>query len=314
MGELKKGRYVYYHCTGVKGKCEEPYTREEVLEEYFGLVLKRLYFDDEVMEWIADALKQSHGDEKKYHGEAMARLQTEYNKLQGRIDAMYLDKLDGKIDGAFFDGKAREWREEQERIQRTIEEHQDANQSYLEEGIRILELSRHAYGLFQKQEAREKRQLLNFLLSNCTWKNGELEVTYRQPFDMIVQMHREHEKKKAAHLPKSDLFENWLPKLLSQSVLLWTGMKLKMVRTAKWHTKIMTQRNLKPSEPWTGSPLPWRVKPARRRWTRGNGNRTSPQATTPILRPSLSRMTGPCWSRRVTMAIPRRRILPDSVR
>ena len=105
MGELKKGRYVYYHCTGVKGKCEEPYTREEVLEEYFGLVLKRLYFDDEVMEWIADALKQSHGDEKKYHGEAMARLQTEYNKLQGRIDAMYVDKLDGKIDGAFFEGK-----------------------------------------------------------------------------------------------------------------------------------------------------------------------------------------------------------------
>jgi hypothetical protein len=28
---------------------------------------------------------------------------------------------------------------------------------------------------------------------------------------MIVEMHREHEKKKAAHLPKSDLFANWLP-------------------------------------------------------------------------------------------------------
>ena len=55
------------------------------------------------------------------------------------------------------------------------------------------------------------RRLLNFLLSNCLWKNGELEVTYRQPFDTIVEMHREHEKKKAADLPKSDLFENWLP-------------------------------------------------------------------------------------------------------
>jgi hypothetical protein len=28
---------------------------------------------------------------------------------------------------------------------------------------------------------------------------------------MIVEMHREHEKKKAAYLPKSDLFDNWLP-------------------------------------------------------------------------------------------------------
>src|ERR1039458_765814 len=25
VGELKKGRYVYYHCTGNRGKCPEPY-------------------------------------------------------------------------------------------------------------------------------------------------------------------------------------------------------------------------------------------------------------------------------------------------
>src|SRR5713101_7622733 len=31
VGELKKGRYVYYHCTGNRGKCPEPYTREEIL-------------------------------------------------------------------------------------------------------------------------------------------------------------------------------------------------------------------------------------------------------------------------------------------
>jgi hypothetical protein len=27
--EIKKGRYVYYHCTGYKGKCPEKYVREE---------------------------------------------------------------------------------------------------------------------------------------------------------------------------------------------------------------------------------------------------------------------------------------------
>ncbi len=211
VGEIKKGRYVYYHCTGYKGKCPEPYTREEVFEEKFTEILKGLIFDREVLEWITDALRQSHEDERHYHDEAIARLQAEYSRLQNRIDQMYLDKLDGRIDGAFFDGKAREWREGQDRIQRTIEEHQDANQSYLDEGIRILELSQRASELFQKQEAREKRRLLNFLLSNCTWKNGELEVTYRQPFDMIMEMSREHEMKKVAHLPKSDLFATWLP-------------------------------------------------------------------------------------------------------
>ena len=50
-------------------------------------------------------------------------------------------------------------------------------------------------------------------------------------------------------------FVCWLPRLLSQSVLLWAGMKLKMVRVAKGHTKIVTQRNLKPSESWMGVSL-----------------------------------------------------------
>jgi site-specific DNA recombinase len=36
VGEIKKQRYIYYHCTGYKGKCNEPYVREEVLEEKFG--------------------------------------------------------------------------------------------------------------------------------------------------------------------------------------------------------------------------------------------------------------------------------------
>ncbi len=211
VGEIKKGRYVYYRCTHYKGKCPEPYTREEVFEEEFKEVLEGLSFDHEVLEWVTEALCQSHGDEKAYHDEVIARLQSEYRRLQDRIDAMYLDKLDGRIDGSFFDSKAREWRGEQDRIQRNIEEHQGANQSYLDEGIKILELSQRAHELFQKQKPREKRRLLNFLLSNCTWKNGKLEVIYRQPFDMIVEMRRQLEKKKAAHLPKSDLFENWLP-------------------------------------------------------------------------------------------------------
>ena len=42
VGEIKKQRYVYYHCTGYKGKCDEPYVREEVLEDRFGALLGRL--------------------------------------------------------------------------------------------------------------------------------------------------------------------------------------------------------------------------------------------------------------------------------
>lgn len=33
IGEIKKGKYVYYRCSHYKTDCNEPYVREEVLEE-----------------------------------------------------------------------------------------------------------------------------------------------------------------------------------------------------------------------------------------------------------------------------------------
>jgi site-specific DNA recombinase len=80
-----------------------------------------------------------------------------------------------------------QWREEQNRCQREIERHQNADKSYLDEGIALLDLARNAQRLFAKQEPREKRRLLNFVLSNCTWEDGEVVATFRQPFDMLAE-------------------------------------------------------------------------------------------------------------------------------
>ena len=100
---------------------------------------------------------------------------------------MYVDKLDGKVDGVFFERMSVEWRGEQDRCLREIERHQTADQSYLEEGVRILELARNAQRLFANQEPREKRRLLNFLVSNCSWKGGGLSTALRQPFDLLAE-------------------------------------------------------------------------------------------------------------------------------
>ena len=186
VGEIKKQKYIYYHCTGYADKCRgEPtscrrkYVREEVLEKQFTAMLGQLHFDDEVLEWVREALHASHADERREHEGAVKRLRTEYDRLQARIDAMYIDKLDGKIGGDFFDKMAGQWREDQSRCLRDIERHQDADESYMSEGVQILELASNAQSLFERQPAREKRRLLNLLLSNCSWEDGEVIATFR---------------------------------------------------------------------------------------------------------------------------------------
>jgi len=41
--------------------------------------------------------------------------------------------------------------------------------------------------MFKVQPANEKRRLLNFLLSNCSWKRGALTVDFKEPFDFLLE-------------------------------------------------------------------------------------------------------------------------------
>ena len=46
----------------------------------------------------------------------------------------------GKVGERFFDQKSAEWREEQRDILRAMDQHQAANESYMEESVALLEL------------------------------------------------------------------------------------------------------------------------------------------------------------------------------
>ncbi|MGD8207442.1 MAG: DUF3387 domain-containing protein [Thiohalocapsa sp.] len=129
------------------------------------------------------------------------------------FDLLKKDKLDGRIDTDFFDRKAAEWREEQGKCLALIREHQDANQTYLDEGIRLLELAQKAGALFREQSPAEKRRLLGFVLSNCAWKDGQLTAAYRQPFDLLAKNVIALESKKPAERARTGISENWLPEL-----------------------------------------------------------------------------------------------------
>lgn len=152
VGEKQKGKYVYYHCTGYKGNCPKPYNREEILERKFNELLKTIAIDPELVPIIQEALKLSHRDEKEYHNNAISKLQAENKKIQSRIDKMYEDRLDGRIDAKFFDTKATEFRQKQKQIARSIEHHGSANKNYFRETGILLELASHAHKLSKNQK------------------------------------------------------------------------------------------------------------------------------------------------------------------
>jgi site-specific DNA recombinase len=102
------------------------------------------------------------------------------------------------------------WCEEQNRLPARDRTAPERRQIYLEEGVALLDLARNAQRLFAKQPPREKRRLLNFVPSNCTWENGEVVAAFRQPFDMLAETTTAAARAEAGESAKLSKNEIWL--------------------------------------------------------------------------------------------------------
>jgi len=185
--EMKKGKYVYYHCTGFKGNCEKPHINQEDLEKKLGELVQQVTMDDKRFAWCKKGLTESHEQEKEYHNSTVEALNQELKQLQAWTDKAYQDKLQGVISEDYWRKVSTEWTARQASLLDSLNRHKIANRSYLETGIRILGLANKAYDLFQVLEPIGKRELLNDLLSNCVWDGKKLYPTYKKPFDILAK-------------------------------------------------------------------------------------------------------------------------------
>jgi hypothetical protein len=100
--EIKKGKYIYYHCTGNHGPCPRPAARQETLEEKLGEVIKGITIDEGLLDWLIQALGRATVMRRSIIDGMIANIQAQYDKLQHHIDQSYTDKLDGKIPEDLF--------------------------------------------------------------------------------------------------------------------------------------------------------------------------------------------------------------------
>ena len=65
---------------------------------------------------------ESDRTEQATRERTIQRLEAANDRLKARIETMYLDKLDGRISGEFFDQRSAEWRREQDGLLGKIQE------------------------------------------------------------------------------------------------------------------------------------------------------------------------------------------------
>ena len=108
--ELQKSKYVYYRCSHGRGKCPLPYMREQEVSDRMGEVLKDIYVPETIAQTIVDSLQSDSARAEAERQKRIVATQQRIAALCGRMDQMYEDKLDGKIDDEFWTRKMNEFK------------------------------------------------------------------------------------------------------------------------------------------------------------------------------------------------------------
>ncbi|MGA7414548.1 MAG: recombinase family protein [Bryobacteraceae bacterium] len=210
VGELKKGKYAYFHCTGNRGKCPEPYTRQEILTREFANVLQELVIPQPILDWLGEAVLASDRTEQAARAQTIRTLQARHDQIKARIERMYLDKLDGQVTQEFFDKQSATWRTEQDRLQRKIQDIQKATPAPVDQAVDMLRLTSQASELFLQQPAAEQRRLLQVVVEKAAWQDGALRTTLFEPFQILRHSNQESYRKEKENGGSSRDLGIWL--------------------------------------------------------------------------------------------------------
>jgi len=99
---------------------------------------------------------------------------------------MYQDRLDGRITTDNYDRFVVNEKKKQADLGDQLKDHFAADKTFLITVSSIMELANRATELYQSSEVEEKRQLVDFLLSNLRLKGKKLLYDYKKPFNMMA--------------------------------------------------------------------------------------------------------------------------------
>lgn len=115
--ELQKRKYVYYRCSHGRGKCPLPYMREQDVSDRLGELLKHIYMPETVAHSIVASLQADSARNEMERQQRMTGLKQRLATLRARMDQMYEDKLDGKIEEGFWARKMNESLEQERQLE-----------------------------------------------------------------------------------------------------------------------------------------------------------------------------------------------------
>jgi len=175
------------------------------LHRQFAEALKQILLDDELVEWLKTALRQSLDIETAHYLEAVESLTAQLDQIRCFKHKVFEEHVEGLVDKAMFTELINRYRTEEQRLSTLLLTHRNADTKYIEYGAKMLELVQHAGTIYESTNSVGKNKMLKILCSNCTLLDGVLTVTYREPFVLFADFARQVQKKERVPISRNPI-------------------------------------------------------------------------------------------------------------
>ena len=178
--------YTYHNCTKRHGFCPQKPVMTSKLEEMLVNVVSGVSIDKDVWSLGMELVKSKYSSQVKQHNTQLEHHREVYNTLQDRLNRLIIMRADDEITPEEFKEQRNLIMEERSKVEDKINDTKYSSDNWLERTEEFLDTAYYAKEVIQGEDIEKKRKLITTLCCDLTLKDGNLDVTYRKPFDVLL--------------------------------------------------------------------------------------------------------------------------------
>lgn len=185
--------FKYYHCTNGR-KVHQSMSGMNITESeiwrQLSSALDAITISEQQAQEFSAALNDLERELKGGAAESIQKLESERAELEARMNKLMDMYLDVQIEKELFEKQKARIKAQMQDLDRQIADLKGDSSQVLENAESTLELAKLAKDLWKDRSDRERRDLLNELLSNPTWDGVSVRYELKKPFALLREMKR----------------------------------------------------------------------------------------------------------------------------
>ncbi len=191
--ELKKGKYIYYHCTNGKGICDQKSfnTNENNIHDYIAKDMLKLRISQKMVDIVYRAKLEELKQTGDFHNHALDTTREALKSLAMRKSRLVDTFTNGDIEDALYKQKLTALGNEKVNLEKQIIEIEKNNPDPYSTIELVYNRFKQGYTMAERYKnapPEEKREILSDSLSNSTLLNRNIvDLQYKSPYDVFAR-------------------------------------------------------------------------------------------------------------------------------